>query len=279
MTAVPPAYYVGLSAILFTIGVIGVLVRRNPLVIFMSIELMLNAANLAFVAFGRAHGGTDGQIIVFFVMTVAAAEVAVGLAIIVAIFRARNRINVDDLGVDALVSAAGTGRRDSGNDEIRGSDVARGDAALGRALLEQMLLIRRFEEKAAEMYALGKIGGFLHLYIGQEAVAVGAMSTLRPDDYAITDYREHGHALAKGADPRRVMAELFGRRDGLSKGKGGSMHMFDRSVNFLGGYAIVGGTCRSRPASASPSGTRSATGSSSASSATARCTRARSTSR
>ena len=118
---------------------------------------------------------------------------------------------------------------------------ARGDAALKLALLEQMLLIRRFEEKAAEMYALGKIGGFLHLYIGQEAVAVGAISTLRPDDYAIAGYREHGHALAKGADPRRVMAELFGRRDGVSKGKGGSMHMFDRNVNFLGGHAIVGG--------------------------------------
>jgi pyruvate dehydrogenase E1 component alpha subunit len=104
-----------------------------------------------------------------------------------------------------------------------------------------MLLIRRFEEKAAEMYALGKIGGFLHLYIGQEAVAVGAMATLRPDDYVIAGYREHGHALAKGSDPRRIMAELFGRRDGVSKGKGGSMHMFDRSVNFLGGHAIVGG--------------------------------------
>ena len=104
-----------------------------------------------------------------------------------------------------------------------------------------MQLIRRFEEKAAEMYALGKIGGFLHLYIGQEAVAVGAMSTLRPDDYAIAGYREHGHILAKGGDPRRIMAELFGRRDGVSKGKGGSMHMFDRSINFLGGHAIVGG--------------------------------------
>jgi NADH-quinone oxidoreductase subunit K len=96
---VPPSYYVALSAVLFTIGVIGVLVRRNPLVIFMSIELMLNAANLAFVAFGRAHGVTDGQIMVFFVMTVAAAEVAVGLAIIVAIFRARYRISVDDLSL------------------------------------------------------------------------------------------------------------------------------------------------------------------------------------
>jgi pyruvate dehydrogenase E1 component alpha subunit len=118
---------------------------------------------------------------------------------------------------------------------------ARIDAKLGRELLAQMLLIRRFEERAAEMYALGKIGGFLHLYIGQEAVAVGAISTLRPDDYAIAGYREHGHALAKGADPRRLMAELFGRRDGVSKGKGGSMHLFDKSVNFLGGHAIVGG--------------------------------------
>jgi pyruvate dehydrogenase E1 component alpha subunit len=102
-----------------------------------------------------------------------------------------------------------------------------------------MVLIRRFEEKAAEMYALGKIGGFLHLYVGEEAVAVGAISTLRPDDYAIAGYREHGHVLAKGADPRRVMAELFGRRDGLSKGKGGSMHLFDKSTNFLGGHGIV----------------------------------------
>jgi pyruvate dehydrogenase E1 component alpha subunit len=103
-----------------------------------------------------------------------------------------------------------------------------------------MALIRRFEEKAAEMYALGKIGGFLHLYIGQEAVAVGATSVLRPDDYVISSYREHGHCLAKGSDPRRVMAELFGRRDGLCKGKGGSMHLFDKSVNFLGGHGIVG---------------------------------------
>jgi NADH-quinone oxidoreductase subunit K len=96
---VPPVWYVGLSAVLFTIGVVGVLVRRNPLVIFMSIELMLNAANLAFVAFGRVHGAVDGQVIVFFVMTVAAAEVAVGLAIIVAIFRTRHRIDVDDLSL------------------------------------------------------------------------------------------------------------------------------------------------------------------------------------
>src|SRR5881296_3547083 len=114
------------------------------------------------------------------------------------------------------------------------------DTELGRRLLGDMMLIRRFEEKAAEAYALGKIGGFLHLYIGEEAVAVGATSALRPDDYAISAYREHGHCLAKGADPKRTMAELYGRRDGLSKGKGGSMHLFDRSTNFLGGHAIVG---------------------------------------
>ena len=114
------------------------------------------------------------------------------------------------------------------------------DAGLARRLYNGMALIRRFEEKAAEAYALGKIGGFLHLYIGEEAVAVGANSALRPDDYAISAYREHGHCLAKGADPRRAMAELFGRIDGLSKGKGGSMHLFDKSVNFLGGHAIVG---------------------------------------
>ena len=114
------------------------------------------------------------------------------------------------------------------------------DHDLARRFLHEMSLIRRFEEKAAEMYALGKIGGFLHLYIGQEAVAVGATAALRPDDYVISSYREHGHCLAKGSDPRRVMAELFGRRDGLCKGKGGSMHLFDKSVNFLGGHAIVG---------------------------------------
>jgi len=114
------------------------------------------------------------------------------------------------------------------------------DADLAKQLLGGMMLIRRFEEKAAEAYALGKIGGFLHLYIGEEAVAVGATSALRPEDYALSAYREHGHSLAKGSDPRRVMAELFGRRDGLCKGKGGSMHLFDRSVNFLGGHAIVG---------------------------------------
>jgi pyruvate dehydrogenase E1 component subunit alpha len=114
------------------------------------------------------------------------------------------------------------------------------DAALVHKLVRDMILIRRFEEKAAEAYALGKIGGFLHLSIGEEAVAAGATSVLRRDDYAISTYREHGHCLVKGSDPRRVMAELFGRLDGLSKGKGGSMHLFDKEHNFLGGHAIVG---------------------------------------
>ena len=107
-------------------------------------------------------------------------------------------------------------------------------------LFHQMLLIRRFEEKCAESYSLGKIGGFCHLYIGQEAVGVGAISTLRRDDYVITSYREHGQAIAKGISPEAVMAELYGKATGCSKGKGGSMHLFDASVNFMGGHAIVG---------------------------------------
>ena len=104
-----------------------------------------------------------------------------------------------------------------------------------------MQLIRLLEEEAARMYMLGKIRGFLHLYIGEEAIAVGAISSLRPDDYVITHYRDHGHALAKGLDPKAIMAELFGKATGCSKGKGGSMHLFDPSKGFMGGHAIVGG--------------------------------------
>ena len=118
---------------------------------------------------------------------------------------------------------------------------SKSDAALNMELLRSMLLQRRFEERTAEAYALGKIGGFCHLYIGQEAVSTGALSMLRPDDYVITTYRDHGQALARGMTPRTVMAELFGRQDGCSRGKGGSMHMFDRNLNFLGGHGIVGG--------------------------------------
>jgi len=108
-------------------------------------------------------------------------------------------------------------------------------------LLSQMLLGRRFEEKTAEAYAIGKIGGFCHLYIGQEAVAIGTSAALRPDDYMITAYREHVQALAKGMSPRSVMAELYGRATGSSHGKGGSMHLFSAEHNFLGGWGIVGG--------------------------------------
>jgi pyruvate dehydrogenase E1 component alpha subunit len=115
------------------------------------------------------------------------------------------------------------------------------DKKLALDLLYQMLLIRRFEEKAAEMYSQGKIGGFLHLAVGMEASCVGAISALRPDDYVMGGYREHGHALAKGSDPRKCMAELFGRSGGLCKGKGGSMHFFNKELNFLGGTGIVGG--------------------------------------
>jgi pyruvate dehydrogenase E1 component alpha subunit len=109
-----------------------------------------------------------------------------------------------------------------------------------RGLLRQMLLIRRFEEKAGEAYAQGKIGGFCHLYIGQEAVAVGALAALRDDDYVFTSYREHAHALVRGVSARACMAELFGKRTGCSAGKGGSMHLFDVKRHFLGGHGIVG---------------------------------------
>jgi pyruvate dehydrogenase E1 component alpha subunit len=114
-------------------------------------------------------------------------------------------------------------------------------AALHRELLRSMLLQRRFEERCAEMYAIGRIGGFCHLYIGQEAVSTGIIHQLRADDYIITTYRDHGQALARGMSARVVMAELFGRQDGCARGKGGSMHMFDRQLGFLGGHGIVGG--------------------------------------
>ena len=108
-------------------------------------------------------------------------------------------------------------------------------------LYQQMYLIREFEERAGEMYTRGLIRGFLHLYSGQEAVAVGAISNLEDRDYVVTHYRDHGHALARGMDPKTAMAELFGKATGSSKGKGGSMHLFQASRNFFGGHAIVGG--------------------------------------
>jgi pyruvate dehydrogenase E1 component alpha subunit len=108
-------------------------------------------------------------------------------------------------------------------------------------LLREMLRIRRFEEKSAEVYSLGKIRGFLHLYIGEEAIAVGAMQSLMPDDAVVATYREHGHALARGMSAGSVMAEMYGKANGCSRGRGGSMHLFDAARRFYGGNAIVGG--------------------------------------
>src|ERR1700726_1394050 len=109
-----------------------------------------------------------------------------------------------------------------------------------KKLYSDMLLIRRFEERAGQLYGMGLIGGFCHLYIGQEAIAVGVQAAQKPGDQAITGYREHGHMLACGMDPKEVMAELTGRASGTSHGKGGSMHMFSTEANFEGGHGIVG---------------------------------------
>jgi pyruvate dehydrogenase E1 component subunit alpha len=111
----------------------------------------------------------------------------------------------------------------------------------GLALLREMVRIRRFEEKCAELYGSGKIRGFLHLYIGEEAVAVGALQALRTEDAIVATYREHGHALARGIPARAVMAEMYGKATGCSRGRGGSMHLFDAGTRFFGGNAIVGG--------------------------------------
>ncbi len=141
--------------------------------------------------------------------------------------------------------------------EASGQDPRDQDAAAGKHLraseqlstewlhkmLADMLLIRRFEERCAQSYQQAKIGGFCHLYIGQEAVAVGTVAALQDDDPIITAYRDHGHALARGMDPRYCMAEMFGKVTGCAKGKGGSMHMFDKPHHMYGGHAIVGGQC------------------------------------
>ncbi len=124
-------------------------------------------------------------------------------------------------------------------------DPREGEVAVDKPLLlelyRQMLAIRRLEEASAKAYAQGKIGGFLHLGIGQEAVCVGSIAALRPEDYVVATYREHGHAYAKGMTARSILAELYGKKTGCSKGLGGSMHLFDAEKNFLGGYGIVGG--------------------------------------
>jgi pyruvate dehydrogenase E1 component subunit alpha len=131
-----------------------------------------------------------------------------------------------------------------GGEEIGFGEIKHGlpDAKTCRTVLSKMMLIRRFEERAGEMYAKAKIGGFLHLCIGEEATIVGATQALNESDYLMSTYREHGQALARGTDPNAVMAELFGREGGVSKGRGGSMHLFDWERRFLGGYGIVGGS-------------------------------------
>ena len=115
------------------------------------------------------------------------------------------------------------------------------DRKIGLELLHNMILIRRFEEKSAELYTKEKIRGFLHLCIGEEAVAVGVMESLTEADNILSTYREHGHALARGVDPGSIMAEMYGKQEGCSKGRGGSMHLFDIKKRFYGGNAIVGG--------------------------------------
>jgi len=126
------------------------------------------------------------------------------------------------------------------NSENSAQTTGQFDAAAQKKLYSDMLLIRRFEEKAGQLYGMGLIGGFCHLYIGQEAVVVGMQVCVSPGDEIITAYRDHGHMLATGMDPKGVMAELTGRGSGYSKGKGGSMHMFSRDKAFFGGHGIVG---------------------------------------
>jgi len=120
-------------------------------------------------------------------------------------------------------------------------DLSGEDAEHLKHYYEQMLLIRRFEERTGEMYTKAKIGGYCHLNLGEEATIVGSMAALTPDDYIFTNYREHGYIIARGVEPGRVMAELFGKQTGVSGGRGGSMHLFDIGAHFMGGYAIVGG--------------------------------------
>jgi len=134
----------------------------------------------------------------------------------------------------------GAGMPDEGGVERPAHDLPSEETC--RLILQKMLLIRRFEERAGEMYAKARIGGFLHLCIGEEATIVGATQALADGDYLMSTYREHGQALARGTEPERVMAELFGKVDGCSGGRGGSMHLFDFERRFLGGYGIVGGS-------------------------------------
>jgi pyruvate dehydrogenase E1 component alpha subunit len=141
----------------------------------------------------------------------------------------------------AREAAASSRKAAGGSPDGAGKKHSLPDADTCRTVLSKMMLIRRFEERAGEMYAKAKIGGFLHLCIGEEGTVVGATQAMRDGDYLLSTYREHGQALARGTHPNAVMAELFGRVDGCSKGRGGSMHLFDIERRFLGGYGIVGG--------------------------------------
>jgi pyruvate dehydrogenase E1 component alpha subunit len=141
-----------------------------------------------------------------------------------------------------MASRASTTKRKTGSNSGGGKqNRALPAKQKSREILAKMLLIRRFEERAGEMYAKAKIGGFLHLCIGEEAAIVGATNALEATDYLMSTYREHGQAIARGTPPEAVMAELFGKKDGCSGGRGGSMHLFDYERRFLGGYGIVGG--------------------------------------
>jgi pyruvate dehydrogenase E1 component alpha subunit len=141
-----------------------------------------------------------------------------------------------------MATKSATARQQAANGEVGSRTHSLPDEKTCRLVLGKMMLIRRFEERAGEMYAKAKIGGFLHLCIGEEATIVGATQALRETDYLMSTYREHGQALARGTHPNAVMAELFGRVDGTSGGRGGSMHLFDAEKRFLGGYGIVGGS-------------------------------------
>ena len=140
-----------------------------------------------------------------------------------------------------MASRASTTKRKAGSNSGGGKNRALPAKQRCREILAKMMLIRRFEERAGEMYAKAKIGGFLHLCIGEEAAIVGATNALEETDYLMSTYREHGQAIARGTPPEAVMAELFGKKDGCSGGRGGSMHLFDYERRFLGGYGIVGG--------------------------------------
>src|SRR6185503_17542004 len=141
-----------------------------------------------------------------------------------------------DFAVVEMAKAEYKKRRTSQLESIKKTD-----KKLLRSMLYQMVLGRRFEEKCAEVYRMGKIGGFCHLYIGQEAIGVGSMMALEPSDMVITAYRDHVQAMIKGISPESVMAELYGKATGCVKGKGGSMHMFSKELEFYGGHGIVGG--------------------------------------